>query len=98
MGKKLKAKKAKKRARVAYRPRLKKPLKKTEAGKKFSAKTEFTEEKVQDLIRRGKLRGFVTYSEILNKFQNIERNIVFLEDLYNRLQEVGVDVVEGKDI
>ena len=103
MAKKEKAKKAKKSSSSASRKAgMKKAVKKRDAsgvlGKKFSPKTEFTEEKVQDLIRRGKLRGFVTYNEILTKFQHIERNIIFLEDLYNRLQEKGVDVVEGKDI
>ena len=68
------------------------------APQKFSAKKEFSEEKVADLIRRGKARGFVTYGEIISKFRHIERNILFLEDLYNRLQEAGVDVVEGKDL
>src|SRR3989344_4843424 len=101
MGKRTKAAKKVRARKSALKPKAKKLSRrnapKTEA-KKFSAKTEFTEEKVQDLIRRGKLRGFITYSEILNKFQHIERNIVFLEDLYNRLQEVVVDVVEGKDI
>ena len=103
MAKKEKAKKVKKPSSKASRKAgMKKAVKKRDAsgvpGKKFSPKTEFTEEKVQDLIRRGKLRGFVTYNEILTKFQHIERNIIFLEDLYNRLQEKGVDVVEGKDI
>ncbi|MBI2039366.1 MAG: sigma-70 family RNA polymerase sigma factor [Candidatus Niyogibacteria bacterium] len=105
MGKKIKAaKKArmrksarKSKTKSAGRRITKQGAPKAEA-KKFSAKTEFTEEKVQELIRKGKLRGFITYNEILNKFQHIERNIIFLEDLYNRLQEQGVDVVEGRDI
>jgi len=67
-------------------------------ARKFLPKKEFSEEKVVELIRRGKVRGFVTYGEILSMFQHIERNILFLEDLYNRLQEAGIDVVEGKDI
>jgi len=68
------------------------------ASKKFSSKTEFSEEKIAELIKRGKIRGFITYSEILSKFRHIERNVLFLEDLYNRLQEAGIDVVEGKDL
>ena len=82
--------------KVSRRPKVKKS---TEAPvKKFSPKKEFSEEKVSQLIRRGKTRGFVTYSEILSMFQHIERNIIFLEDLYSRLQESGIDVVEGRDI
>ncbi len=68
------------------------------SAKKFSPKTEFSDEKVAELIKRGKIRGFITYSEILSKFRHIERNILFLEDLYSRLQEAGIDVVEGKDL
>ncbi|MBI1957585.1 MAG: sigma-70 family RNA polymerase sigma factor [Candidatus Niyogibacteria bacterium] len=102
MGKKTKtARKAAKIRKFARKSQARKPAKRgvpKTGAKKFSAKTEFTEEKVQELIRKGKLRGFITYSEILNKFQHIERNILFLEDLYNRLQESGVDVIEGKDI
>jgi len=81
-----------KTAKKRNRPKILRSL------QKFSAKKEFSEEKVADLIRRGKVRGFVTYGEIISKFRHIERNILFLEDLYNRLQEVGVDVVEGKDL
>lgn len=79
--------------------RIKKQTEKTVVSKKkFSQKKEFSEEKVETLIRRGKTRGFITYGEILTMFRHIERNIVFLEDLYNRLQEAGIDVVEGRDI
>ncbi|MEK7566534.1 MAG: sigma-70 family RNA polymerase sigma factor [Patescibacteria group bacterium] len=82
------------------KPAKTKPLKpvKSQTAKKFSVKEEFSEAKIAELIKRGKLRGFVTYGEILSKFKHIERNILFLEDLYNRLQEAGVDVVEGKDL
>jgi len=60
-------------------------------------KREFSEEQVVELIRRGRLRGFVTYSEILSFFPRIEENVLFLEDLYNRLQESGVDILEGRE-
>ena len=61
-------------------------------------KKEFSEEQVSELIRRGRLRGFVTYSEILSFFPRVEENVIFLEDLYNRLQEFGVDVLEGREL
>ena len=93
--------KIKKSAKKQAKPAKTKPPKTGKAqtaAKKFSAKEEFSEAKVAELIKRGKLRGFVTYGEILSKFRHIERNVFFLEDLYNRLQEAGVDVVEGKDL
>ncbi|MBI4114872.1 MAG: sigma-70 family RNA polymerase sigma factor [Candidatus Niyogibacteria bacterium] len=67
------------------------------AEQRASKKEEFSEEKVGELMQRGRMRGFVTYSEILSVFPRIEQNIVFLETLYNRLQETGVDILEGKE-
>ena len=50
--------------------------------------------KAEILIGKGKQRGFITYSEILKEFPTIETDLIFLEDLYNRFEEVGVDVLE----
>lgn len=46
------------------------------------------------LVAKGRQRGFITYSELLKEFPNIENDLVFLEELYNRLDEAGVDVLE----
>src|SRR3989344_5821868 len=62
------------------------------------AKKEFTEEKVDNILRKGRERGFITYSEILNTFPHIEYNVIFLEDLYGRLDTAGIDVLEGKEL
>ncbi|MDO8590001.1 MAG: sigma-70 family RNA polymerase sigma factor [bacterium] len=51
--------------------------------------------KMGRLISRGKDRGFVTYDEILKEFPNIETNIVFLDELYEKLHVMGVDILEG---
>lgn len=53
------------------------------------------EEKANELIQKGKDRGFVTYDEILKVFPHIEDDVVFLEELYNTLSVAGVDVLEG---
>lgn len=53
---------------------------------------------IGELISKGKQRGFVTYNEILKKFPNIEEDIVFLDQLYFRMDEEGVDVLEGTDL
>jgi hypothetical protein len=37
------------------------------------------EQKIQALLKRGRERGFVTYSEILYYFPNIEEDILLLE-------------------
>lgn len=74
---------------------------KQKVSKKTSAadvKKEFTEEKVDALLKKGKDRGFVTYAEILHIFPHIEHNVVFLEDLYGRFETLGIDVLEGQEL
>ncbi|HBT81517.1 RNA polymerase sigma factor RpoD [Candidatus Giovannonibacteria bacterium RIFCSPHIGHO2_01_FULL_48_47] len=68
----------------------------TKAAKK--KEKEFSEIKVEGLIEKGRSRGFITYAEILNSFPNIEDNIIFLDDLYRRLEETGVNVLEGEKL
>jgi len=53
------------------------------------------ERKADALIEKGKKRGFVTYGEILKEFPKIEDDILFLDELYERLTERGIDVLEG---
>ncbi len=67
---------------------------KDDAGKKVS-KVDKMEQAVQRLLAKGKERGFVTYDFILKEFPTIEDDIIFLEDLYERLQTSGIDVLEG---
>jgi RNA polymerase primary sigma factor len=47
------------------------------------------------LLGKGRERGFVTYDEILKEFPNIEQDILFLDELYNRLHTAGIDILEG---
>jgi RNA polymerase primary sigma factor len=61
-------------------------------------KAKLIEEKVENLLKKGRLRGFITHAEILKEFPLIEENIVFLDDLYTRFQEAGIDILEGKDL
>ncbi len=51
-------------------------------------------QKAEALLTRGKQRGFITYSEILKEFPNIENDILFLDELYSRFEEAGVDILE----
>lgn len=102
--------KKKKKAKL-FKRRIKK-LKKTRKRKVFRAtlkkiskkptrselREEFSESKVEAVLKKGKERGFVTYSEIISAFPHIEHNIVFLEDLYGRLEQAGVDVLESKEL
>ena len=50
------------------------------------------------LIEKGRKRRFVTYDEILKTFPNIENNILFLDELYEKLAAAGIDVLEGGNL
>ena len=65
---------------------------------KSQLREEFSDEHVEAILKRGKDRGFITYSEIISAFPHIEHNLVFLEDLYGRFENSGVDVLESKDL
>jgi len=56
------------------------------------------EAKAQELIVKGKKRGFITYDEILKMFPDIENNIMFLDELYEKFSAAGIDVLEGGNL
>lgn len=56
------------------------------------------EVKSDELVQKGKKRGFITYDEILKMFPDIENNISFLDELYEKLSGAGVDVLEGGNL
>ncbi len=57
----------------------------------------FTREKLQNLIKHVKQRGFITFSEILRFFPNVEKDIQGLENLYDQLDRMGIEIKEGED-
>lgn len=64
------------------------------ANKKTKLKSALNEEAFAELIKRGKVKSFVTDTEILYYFPNIEENLSFLEEIYDRLEKANVKVVE----
>ena len=50
------------------------------------------------LLEKGKKRRFVTYEEILKLFPDVEDDIMFLDDLYGRLNDAGIDVLESGNL
>ena len=52
----------------------------------------------EELVEKGRKRGFITYDEILKTFPDIENNIIFLDDLYEKLSISGIDVLEGGNL
>ena len=95
--KKLKAKKKiKKKIRLRAKKKVKR--KKKRMIKLGRPKKVFTPEKFQQLLDKGKERGFVTYSEILYYFPEVENDIKGLEKLYDDLDKAGIEVQEGKEL
>ena len=58
----------------------------------------FTPEKFQQLLEKGRKRGFVTYSEILYYFPDIERDIKGIEKLYDDFEKEGIEIKEVKEL
>ncbi len=71
-----------------------KPLKKTAEPQGEKTLVNW-DEKSNALMLKGRERGFVTYDEILREFPHIEDNILFLDELYDKLAQVGIDVLES---
>ena len=103
-----KAKKTKKpKKAVAKKIKRSKPksvrkTKRTERRNKGKAKASLkkkasVEEKFAELLSKARSRGFVTYSEILYAFPDMEKKIGFLEELYERLEKEGIEVRESRD-
>ena len=99
MAKKHKSKKRRNRPthKVLARRRKKKvSRKKTKRQPKRKAGV-VTPEKMAELIKRGENRGFITYSEILNTFPDIEKDMQGLDTLYEELAKRGVDTKESRE-
>jgi RNA polymerase primary sigma factor len=65
-----------------------KPLSKLEKAAKANAS------EINELIERGRPRGFVTDNEILYYFPKIEDNVGLLDEIYDRLEKAGIKVIE----
>ena len=55
---------------------------------------EQVEERVAMLIDKGKKRRFLTYDEVLKAFPDIEEDVLFLDELYGKFGDAGIDVIE----
>ncbi len=98
MKKKNKKKAIKKGRKVSRKPAKKvKKISKKAAGKqaaKKEAKRTLDLQALAELTDRGRSRGFVTDTEVLHYFPHVEEDIAFLEEIYDKLEQAGVKVVE----
>lgn len=51
-----------------------------------------------ELLQKGKERGFITYDEIIRYFPTIESDILYLEELYEKIAASGIDILEGGNL
>ncbi|MBI2278559.1 MAG: sigma-70 family RNA polymerase sigma factor [Candidatus Brennerbacteria bacterium] len=86
---------------AAHRPARKDPRNagtkknKKQSSKKISPEVlKEYEAHLDELVRRGRGRGFVTDAEVLNYFPHIEQHLGFLERVYERLEKEGIKVQE----
>jgi RNA polymerase primary sigma factor len=102
MKKKLKKKISKKRSKPTKK-RIKKSKKRVQKkttkhiAKRRSGKSLMNPEIMEEFIKRGEGRHFVTYSEILYTFPEIEKDIAGLEALYVELDKRGVEIKEARE-
>lgn len=80
---------------VVVNKQSKKTVAKTVASARPSKKGEELERKAAKLITKGKERGYITYDEILREFPHVEQDLIFLDELYARFSQSGIDVLEG---
>lgn len=66
-------------------------------GKKMSEeKKTLIREKVRELISLGQSKGFLTYSEIQEILDKVELDASQVENIYDTLESMGIDVVDDR--
>lgn len=85
------AKKAPAKAVAKKAPAVVKPAKLA----KTSRREKLLELKSVELMKLGRERGYVTYDELLRSFPEIEKDILYLDELYERFSIAGIDVLKS---
>jgi RNA polymerase primary sigma factor len=103
-------KKVNKKPVIAKKSVVKKPVSKKAPAKPVIAKAvpvkklvvkaptrneKILELKAGELMKIGRERGYVTYDELLRSFPEIEKDIIFLDELYERFSVAGIDVLKS---
>jgi len=74
------------------------PKKRKKGIKNTSKKETAFEEKIQELVKKGKTKGFVTEKEILYYFPKIEQSIDLLEKIAERLEVAGIEIKSSGEL
>ncbi len=62
--------------------------------KRVGKREKEANENIKKVIEKGKNRGFITYSEILFVFNDIEKDILLLEKIYDELDKNNIKIIE----
>ncbi len=83
--------------KTATKVAAKKVSKKTtkKVAKKLTKSQKLQRAKQTELMKLGKERGYVTYDEILKYFPQIEKEVPFLEEMYENFSIAGIDVLSS---
>lgn len=96
--KKIKRNKHIKRIKRPKRGRRPKRAKKAKRVSRKEKKREIGRHALEELIDRGKPRGFVTDAEVLHYFPTIEDDTAFLEEVYSQLERSNIKVIETSQL
>ena len=94
-GKKISVKKSAKKAPVKKAAPKKAAVKKQAAPLKLTKNQKILEAKAGELMRLGRERGYITFDEILKYFPQIEKDVPFLDEMYERFGVAGIDVLQS---
>jgi RNA polymerase primary sigma factor len=89
-----KAKKLRKTAKPTAKKSKKMPKARVKEITKLEKALKANASEINELIERGRPRGFVTDNEILYYFPKIEDNVNLLDEIYDRLEKAGIKVIE----
>ena len=78
---------------AAKKPAAKKPL-----SPKQEVKATAQKNAVEELLLRGKQRGFVTEDEIIHILPDVEQDLEGLELLYEKLENGGIRIIGSEEI
>jgi RNA polymerase primary sigma factor len=101
ISRKAREKRIRKQARKIRKNFKKKPKKGGKirvSRKELTQREEKTHDRIEDLIYRGKQRGFITEDEILHAIPDAEKEIEKLEELYARLEKQSIRVVNSDEM
>ena len=62
---------------------------------KLTRAEKILEARAAEIMTLGKERGYVTYDELMRAFPEIEKDIDFLDTMYDRFQAAGIDVMKN---